>query len=64
MIGIDLTISGHARPSEKCMRRGVLLNATHDTVVRLLPPLNVTEEQVDAGCDVLAEVLREMADEN
>ena len=46
------------------MRRGVLLNATHETVVRLLPPLNVTQEQVDAGCDVLAEVLREMADEN
>jgi 4-aminobutyrate aminotransferase-like enzyme len=33
-------------------------------VVRLLPPLNVTLEQVDAGCDVLAEALREMADEN
>ena len=63
MVGVDLTIP--AGPAvEKCMRRGVLLNATHDTVVRLLPPLNVTEEQVDAGCDVLAEALREMADEN
>jgi acetylornithine/succinyldiaminopimelate/putrescine aminotransferase len=41
-----------------------LINATHETVVRLLPPINVNEEQVDAGCDVLAEVLREMADEN
>jgi acetylornithine/N-succinyldiaminopimelate aminotransferase len=63
MVGVDLTIP--AGPAvEKCMRRGVLVNATHDTVVRLLPPLNVTEEQVDAGCDVLAEALREMADEN
>jgi acetylornithine/N-succinyldiaminopimelate aminotransferase len=63
MIGIDLTIP--ATPAvEKSMRRGVLLNATHETVVRLLPPINVTEEQVDTGCDVLAEVLREMADEN
>jgi acetylornithine/succinyldiaminopimelate/putrescine aminotransferase len=63
MVGVDLTIP--AGPVvEKCMRRGVLVNATHDTVVRLLPPLNVTEEQVDAGCDVLAEALREMADEN
>jgi acetylornithine/N-succinyldiaminopimelate aminotransferase len=63
MVGIDLTIP--AGPAvEKCMRRGVLLNATHETVVRLLPPLNVTQDQVDAGCDVLAEALREMADEN
>jgi len=45
------------------MERGVLINATHDTVVRLLPPLNVTAEQVDEGCAVLADVLREMANE-
>jgi predicted acetylornithine/succinylornithine family transaminase len=62
MIGVDLTIP--ASPAvEKCMQRGVLLNATHDTVVRMLPPLTITEEQVDAGCDVLAEALREMAHE-
>jgi acetylornithine/N-succinyldiaminopimelate aminotransferase len=62
MIGIDLSIP--AGPAvEKCMNRGVLVNVTHETVVRLLPPLNVNEEQVDAGCETLAEVLREMADE-
>jgi len=62
MIGIDLTIpSGPA--VGKCMERGLLINATHDTVVRLLPALNITEEQADEGCDVIAEVLREMADE-
>ena len=62
MIGIDLTIpSGPA--VGKCMERGVLLNATHDTVLRLLPPLNVTGEQVDEGCAVIADVLREMAEE-
>lgn len=62
MIGIDLSIP--ATPAvEKCMRRGVLVNATHETVVRLLPPLNITAEQVDEGCAVLAEVLREMAEE-
>ncbi len=60
MIGFDLTIP--AGPAVgKCMQRGVLVNATHDTVVRLLPALNVTAEQVDEGCEVIAEVLREMA---
>lgn len=62
MIGIDLTIP--AGPAVgKSMERGVLLNATHDTVVRLLPPLNVTAEEVDQGCEVIGAVLREMADE-
>ncbi|MFQ5733909.1 MAG: aspartate aminotransferase family protein [Planctomycetaceae bacterium] len=62
MIGIDLSIP--ATPAvQKCMERGVLVNATHDTVVRLLPAINVTAEEVDAGAAVVADVLREMAEE-
>ena len=40
MIGVELNIpSGPA--VGKCMERGLLINSTHDTVLRLLPPLNV-----------------------
>jgi acetylornithine/succinyldiaminopimelate/putrescine aminotransferase len=61
MIGVDLTIS--ATPAVgKCMERGVLVNATHDTVLRLLPAINITAEQVELGCDVITDVLREMAE--
>ncbi len=62
MVGVDLTIP--ATPAVgKCMERGLLINATHDTVVRLLPPMNVTAEQVGEGCEIIAAVLREMAEE-
>ena len=62
MIGIDLTIP--ATPAVgKCMQRGLLVNATHDTVLRLLPAINVEAEQVDEGCAIIADVLREMAEE-
>lgn len=62
MIGIDLKID--AMPAvKKAMDRGLLVNATHDTVVRLLPALNVSLEDVERGCEILAEVLREMAEE-
>jgi acetylornithine/succinyldiaminopimelate/putrescine aminotransferase len=44
------------------MERGVLVNSTHETVLRLLPPLNIAEVEVDAGCDVIADVLRDMSD--
>ncbi|MEX1094834.1 MAG: aspartate aminotransferase family protein [Planctomycetales bacterium] len=62
MIGLELSVPA-APVVAKCLERGVLVNATHDTVVRLLPALNVTPEQVDEGCAVLADVLRELANE-
>lgn len=62
MIGLDLSID--AGPTVgKCMHKGVLVNATHETVLRLLPAINITVDSVDEGCDVIADVLREMADE-
>jgi acetylornithine/N-succinyldiaminopimelate aminotransferase len=60
MIGIDLKISG-APAVGMCLERGVLINSTHDTVIRLLPALNITPEQVDEGCAVVTEVLRQLA---
>lgn len=60
MIGIDLNIPGTPAVG-KCMERGLLINCTHDTVIRLLPALNITPEQVDEGAAVIAEVLRELA---
>jgi acetylornithine/N-succinyldiaminopimelate aminotransferase len=63
MIGLELNVPAGAAV-QKAMQRGVLLNVTHDTVVRLLPPLNITEEQVDQGCEAVADVLREIADES
>lgn len=62
MIGVDLTIPSTPAVA-KCMERGVLINATQNTVVRLLPALNVSEADVDAGFEVIADVLREMAED-
>jgi acetylornithine/N-succinyldiaminopimelate aminotransferase len=62
MVGLDLTVPSTPAVG-KCMERGVLVNATHDTVLRLLPALNVNEEQVDEGYAVIADVLREMDQE-
>ena len=58
MIGIGLEVEGK-RFVSACRERGLLINCTHDTVLRLLPALNVTIEQLDEGCDILADVLRE-----
>jgi acetylornithine/succinyldiaminopimelate/putrescine aminotransferase len=60
MIGIELSIEGV--PAVKaCMERKLLINCTHNTVLRLLPAMNLTEEQAHEGCDILAEVLADQA---
>ena len=39
------------------MKRRLLINATHGHVVRLLPALTITDDQIDEGCAILADVL-------
>ena len=56
MIGVQLASDGTAVVQES-LKRGLLINCTHQTVVRLLPALNLTDEQIDEGCDVLEAVL-------
>jgi ornithine--oxo-acid transaminase len=45
---------------ERLLRHGVLSKETHETVVRLAPPLTITREQLDGAVDVFAAVLREL----
>jgi predicted acetylornithine/succinylornithine family transaminase len=60
MIGLDLTFDASEVVSE-CLTRRLLINATHGHVVRLLPALSISKEQIEEGCAILAEVLREVA---
>jgi predicted acetylornithine/succinylornithine family transaminase len=56
MIGVQLAVEG-APIVQKCLDRGLLVNCTHSTVLRLLPAVNIPAELIDAGCDTLADVL-------
>ena len=58
MIGIELTIDG-TPIVQGCMDRKLLVNCTHDTVIRLLPAMNLGEQQLHDGCDILSAVLKE-----
>ncbi len=62
MIGVELSVPATAAVG-RCMERGVLINVTHDTVVRLLPPMNITAEEVDEGAEVVCQAIRELAEE-
>ncbi|RMG00587.1 MAG: aspartate aminotransferase family protein [Planctomycetota bacterium] len=56
MIGIQLDIDG-APIVQKCMEQKLLINCTQGSVLRLLPAMTMTEDEVNQGCDILAEVL-------
>jgi acetylornithine/N-succinyldiaminopimelate aminotransferase len=57
MIGLELAADG-APVVERCLERGLLVNCTQGTVIRLLPAMTLSDDQLYAGCDVLADVLR------
>jgi len=46
---------------EKLMARGILTKETHETVVRLAPPLIINAEQIDWAIDRLGETLADLA---
>ena len=55
MIGVDMTVPGKQMVLD-AMEMGLLINCTHDTVLRFLPPYIITERDVDAAIGVLRKI--------
>jgi acetylornithine/N-succinyldiaminopimelate aminotransferase len=55
MIGVQLSIPGKEIVT-RAMQQGLLMNCTHDTVLRFLPPYIVTETEVDEALAILEKV--------
>jgi len=58
MVGADLAQNGKDLVAA-CLEKGLHVNCTHETVLRIMPPLGITREQLDEGLDILAEAMRE-----
>ena len=56
MLGAELQIPGKQLVLD-AMAEGLLINCTHDTVLRFLPPYIVTEKDVDQAAKVLHKIL-------
>jgi acetylornithine/N-succinyldiaminopimelate aminotransferase len=57
MIGLDLNIPGKQIVLD-AMAEGLLINCTHDTVLRFLPPYIVSEAEIDRGIRILRKILK------
>ena len=56
MLGAELNVPGKQIVLD-AMAEGLLINCTHDTVLRFLPPYIVTEKEVDQAARVLSKIL-------
>jgi acetylornithine/N-succinyldiaminopimelate aminotransferase len=58
MIGIQLTAPGK-EIVDKCLEKGLRINCTQGTVLRLMPPMIATKEQIDQAVEILDNVLKD-----
>jgi len=59
MIGVQLTKPG-AEIVAKCLDKGLRVNCTHETVVRFMPPMVATKDQIDQAVEIFDSALREI----
>ncbi len=58
MIGLELSLDA-TRLVQTCLEAGLLINCTQGNVVRLLPAMTLTDEQLQEGCHILCQAIRE-----
>jgi len=56
MCGVELNVPGNTAV-EACMQKGLLINCTHQNVLRIMPALNVTRGQLNEAVRILDAVL-------
>jgi acetylornithine/N-succinyldiaminopimelate aminotransferase len=58
MIGVQLTAPG-GTIVDKCLERGLRINCTNNTVLRFMPAMIVTKDQIDEAINILDSVIGE-----
>ena len=62
MAGIELSVPGEPLV-RACLERGLAINCTRRNVLRLLPPLIVSEAEIEGALEILEDILEEVLGE-
>ena len=57
MIGIELDRPGKELVIE-AMKEGLLINCTHDVVIRFLPPFIISDREIDRAVRILGRIFK------
>jgi len=58
LLAVGLTRDASADLVAACRGLGLLVNNVRPNAIRLMPPLNVTDDEIDRACDILEEALK------
>lgn len=56
MLGVELTVPG-AKIAEACLAEGLLINCTHEKVLRIVPAITISKTLLNKGLRILDKVL-------
>ncbi|MFH2027607.1 MAG: acetylornithine transaminase [Nanoarchaeota archaeon] len=57
MIGVELNENKAKDIVDKCLEKGLLINNAADNILRFLPPLTITEKEVDEAVQILEKII-------
>ena len=60
MLGIELDIDGNDLTA-RCRQNGLLINCTQGNILRVFPPMNVTEAEIDEAMHIFEKSLKEVS---
>lgn len=60
LLGFDLPSDKGADIVKECLKRGLIINSPRPSIIRLMPPLIVKNEEVDEMIDILSGVLSDI----
>ena len=59
LIGIEMNQDVSGEIVGKALEKGLLINAVRPNMIRFMPPLNVSIEEIDQAIEVISEILED-----
>jgi acetylornithine/N-succinyldiaminopimelate aminotransferase len=60
MLGVETGLEDASVIADECVEQGLLINCTQKNILRIMPPVNVTREQIDMAVEKLSAVLEKI----
>ncbi|MFH1395539.1 MAG: aspartate aminotransferase family protein [Candidatus Omnitrophota bacterium] len=60
MIGVEVGVEDASNLTMECMKEGLLINCTQKNVLRVMPPINVSKEEIDLAMEKILTVLERL----
>ncbi|MBP2649460.1 MAG: argD1 [Firmicutes bacterium] len=60
LVAFDLPTSNGSKIVAECLNEGLIINSPRPSIIRLMPPLIVTSEDIDTMIEILAKVLTKL----